>query len=463
LERSVRKRTLARELALKALYQHDLRGVLVDGCLNYLAEAEGLAEPPPFAHELLEGTLAHRDELDKIIQETAENWRLDRMPFLDRNILRLAAYELIYRNDTPPKVAINEAIELAKKYSTENSPTFVNGVLDKIYSLYGHPETDVQAVEEDASAQVQVASERLDGLLDDWTADPLAKADLHAHSTASDGSLSPEEVVHEAARAGLAAIALCDHDTVEGVPAAARAAADAGIKLIPGVELTAYVQNADPARHVELHILGYFVDCANRQFTQELQRLLRIRVERIRAIGEKLRALGLPFEADEVLKQAHGESVGRVHVARELVRLGVCSTIKDAFDRYIGSGKPAYVPKERLTPEQAIALVHSAGGAAVLAHPGLSEGALELMEQLKQAGLDGVELHYPTHTDHDARDLLNMVRRLDLAVTGGSDFHGEARPECALGQESVSFVEVCELASRARKRREEARAFENAL
>ena len=128
----VRQRTLSREVALKALYQHDLRGEFPPGGLEALCEAEGLPPASEFARELVDGCITKRVEIDRIIEQTAENWRLDRMPFVDRNILRLGTYELVFREDTPPKVVINEAIEMAKKYSTENSATFVNGVLDRL-------------------------------------------------------------------------------------------------------------------------------------------------------------------------------------------------------------------------------------------------------------------------------------------------------------------------------------------
>jgi len=434
-------------MALKALYQHDLRGELAAEALEGVCDAEGLPAPAPFARDLLEGCLSRRDELDKIIEDTAENWRLDRMPIVDRNILRLAAYELVFRDDTPPKVVINEAIEMAKKYSTENSATFVNGVLDKIYSLHAR-EGEKDESEEPA------ASDWLYGLLENWTPDPLAKADLHVHSSASDGSLSPEEIVHEASGAGLAAVALTDHDTVEGVAPAARVAEELGIRLIPGVELSAYVQEGASGEPVEMHLLGLFVDSTDSDFVEELERLQRIRLERIRSIGEKLRGLGVSFNTDEVFAQARGESVGRVHVARQLVRQGACATIKEAFDLYLAVDRPAYVPKERLTPEQAIRLLHRAGGCAVLGHPGQTAGAIEMLDELKRVGLDGVEVHYPSHSDENARRALDAAHRLGLAVSGGSDFHGEAKPDAVIGQESVSLVEVCDIVQRVRRRRE---------
>ena len=445
----MKRRSLSRELALKALYQGDLTGRLPADGLEELAEREDAQDTLAFARELTDGCAANRDAVDKVIQDTAENWRLDRMPFIDRNILRLAAYELLFRHDTPPKVAINEAIELAKKYSTENSGIFVNGVLDKIYSLYGDRNrvegADAPAVE-DRRSTVENALRLLVGA-------DQARADLHAHSTASDGSFTPQEVVRLAAQAGLSALALTDHDTVEGIRDAAPTAEEAGVRLIPGVELTAYSSNVHDGREMEVHVLGLFVDCEDAEFLAELERLRHIRVARIEQIAQKLSGLGLHLEADQILERARGGSVGRLHVARQMVRQSLCTGIKEAFDRYIGEGRPAYVSKERLTPAQAIQLIHSAGGCAVLAHPGCLMGADDLMEQLTQGGLDGVEVDYPGHSDGQRRHWKETADRFGLAASGGSDFHGDVKPETVIGLESVSLQQVCELLDRAQKHR----------
>ncbi len=146
-------------------------------------------------------------------------------------------------------------------------------------------------------------------------------------------------------------------------------------------------------------------------------------------------------------------SVGRVHVAREMVKQGICGSIGEAFDLYLGDQRPAYVPKAKLTPAQAIDMVHGAGGCAVLAHPRLTEGVTDILESLVQAGLDAIEVYCPAHTEQDESLFLDAARRWNLAVSGGSDFHGEAKPEVECGQQCVSFVEVCELADRAGRRR----------
>jgi transcription antitermination factor NusB len=441
----VRKRTQAREFALKALYQKDVRGELPPASLDALCAAESADDMVPFGRELVEGCLANQQSIDKIIEETAENWRIDRMPIIDRNILRLATYEMVCRDDTPPKVAINEAIELAKRYSTENSPTFVNGVLDKVYCTHARERKGGSADESEA-AQEEDDCGRGDRYR--FEADPEARADLHVHSTASDGSLEPEEVVRLAAQSGLSAIALTDHDTVEGVAAAALAAAEVGIRLIPAVELTAYADREGHEDELELHLIGLFVDTSDLHLLAELHRLREVRVARIEKMAEKLRSLGFQFDSDDVLNRALGGAVGRVHVARQMVEQGICSDMREAFDRYIGAGGPAYVPKERLTPSEAIGLIRSAGGCPVLAHPGVTGGVEDLLKELTEAGLAGIEVHCPGHTADDERRFLDAARELRLAVSGGSDFHGHAGPHVSIGQEFVSFVEVCDLASR---------------
>ena len=447
----MRKRSLSRELALKLLYQQDLRGQFSLEDLDALAEAHVLSETEAFARELAEGCLSCREQIDRIIEQTAENWRLDRMSIVDRNILRLATYELLWRPDTPPKVAINEAIELAKKYSTENSATFVNGVLDRIYSTYAKQHATDSSKDLDADwLDWEQAFEKL-------APDPGRRADLHIHSTASDGSLEPEELVRRAAQAGLAAIALADHDTVAGIARAMPQAREAGIILVPAVEMTAYVVTSARPVEQEMHIQGLFIDPSDPQLLSELDRLRRVRSSRIEEMSQKLRALGFQFDADDVLRRADGESVGRPHVAQEMVRRGICTDIREAFERYIGPDGPAYVPKERLSPAEVIRVIHEAGGCAVLAHPGATGNVDEVLPGLVESELDAIEVFSPGHTEEGRQRWQAVAMRFNLAVSGGSDFHGLAKPDIELGQETVSLAEVCELYARARARRSPAR------
>jgi len=432
----LRLETLARELALKALYQHDLLSERTTEELRAFCHEFGDAAAAELAMELIEGTLEHREAVDGVIRETAQNWELGRMATTDRNILRLGVFELLFHRQTPPKVAVNEAIELAKKYSTENSPTFVNGVLDRILN------TRVLGAKNAAKADAPTPVLK---------PDPQLKADLHVHSTASDGSFEPEELPALAARSGLAAFALTDHDSLEGVEAAQAAARDAGIELIPGVELTGYAQRPDGSE-VEIHIAGLFVDPNGSVLRDRLRQLREARVLRARRIAEKLRQIGLPLDEEAVVARAQGGSVGRIHVAQQMVEQGFCKDLREAFDRYIGAGCPAYVQKEQLTPAGAVELVHSAGGCAVLCHPGLVLGLEEHLPALVECGLDAMEVHYPMHSARDEQQLMDIARDYGLAVTGGSDFHGKAKPDIHIGQEFVSFVELCELQRRAARK-----------
>lgn len=418
----LRKETQARELALQALYQRDLvEDRTLEELLNF---CERRAPDPvrPLTARLVRGCIEHQPTLDKLIRRTAENWKLERMAVSDRNILRLGVYEMLYRPDTPAKVAINEAIELAKRYSTEGSPTFVNGVLDRIYNTY-------------IAHRVQP--------------DPERAADLHVHSNASDGSVPPSELPAMAAKAGLDAIALTDHDTLEGVETAREGGKECGVLVVPGVELTGYAPAAEGEEEVEIHIIGLYVDVEDEALADRLEELRATRTERVRKIAELLQDLGEDIEAEDILARAGGDSVGRVHVARELVERGVCRDVSDAFNRFLAQGEPAYVPKEHMTPAEAVKLIRRAGGCAVLSHPGLLADMEMYLPELLEAGLDALEVHYPRHSASQEKELMDLAEEYDLLVTGGSDFHGEAKPYISLGQETVSFIELHKLEQRA--------------
>ncbi|NLW51100.1 MAG: transcription antitermination factor NusB [Candidatus Brocadiaceae bacterium] len=418
----MKSQTLARELALKTLYRHDLLGGRPQADLVAFCVEHGEAAVAAEAIEIVKGCLEHAEALDDLIRRTAENWDLERMAATDRNVLRIGIYELLFRHRTPPKVAIDEAIELAKKYSTQNSPTFVNGILDRIYTtrvLHAHGE----------GARPGVA----DG-------DPMVRCDLHVHSTASDGSVAPCELPGLAARAGLAAIALTDHDSVEGVAEAREAAESLGIELVPGIELTAYAPRE--ASMAEVHIGGLFVDPSHPDLLASLRGLRRGRVERVEAMVRALARLGVLVDAEAVLKRSQGGAVGRVHVAQEVVARGYCSDLREVFDRYIGQDGPAHVRKKDMSPGQAIDLIHTAGGCAVLCHPGLGGGVDHLIDDLVAAGLDALEVHCPAHTAEDEKRYMDIARERGLLIAGGSDFHGEAKPDVKLGQEAVSGIEL---------------------
>lgn len=248
--------------------------------------------------------------------------------------------------------------------------------------------------------------------------------DLHLHSAASDGSQSPSGLVADCAARNLAVIALSDHDTVDGVAEAGNAAIRSGIRVIAAVELSADFRG-------ELHILGYGIDPGDARLEAFLRGQREKRRLRIPRIVEKLRALGVPICAGDVAREAGSAAPGRPHVARALVRLGVCADMDDAFGRYLNRDGPAYVGRELPPPADAVALIAASGGRAVLAHPGcigLDGAGLEtLAGRLADYGLSGLEAFYPAHNDVQVGRLLRMCRRAGLVATYGSDSHGPER------------------------------------
>ncbi|MBI4569673.1 MAG: PHP domain-containing protein [Planctomycetes bacterium] len=257
--------------------------------------------------------------------------------------------------------------------------------------------------------------------------------DLHMHSTASDGSLSPEEVARAAKKAGLAAISLTDHDTIAGYPRVTDAARALGVEVIPGVEISVNFQGQS------MHMLGYGFDLAHVRFRALLEELSAARRERNEKIIARLRELGVPIVWADVVRAAGGDTgnIGRPHFANAMLAKGAVKTFQAAFDRYLGDGKPAYFPKEKTGPEFAIDLIHQAGGLAVFAHPvyhGFDlSSATRAFAPLKAAGLDGVEVYYSDHTKAQREIYLSIAHRFDLLVTGGSDFHGENNKGVEMG------------------------------
>ncbi len=242
------------------------------------------------------------------------------------------------------------------------------------------------------------------------------RADLHTHTTASDGTLSPRELVWEAGRVGLRVLAVTDHDTVDGIAEATEEAGRLGIDLIPGVELSTDVPGT------EVHILGYFVDWQDEEFGAVLRRLRQGRWARAQEMVRRLNRLGVPLAFQEVARQADG-TLGRPHVARALVAGGYVASFQEAFDRYLAKGRPAYVERERFTPEEALQAVLRAGGVPVFAHP-LWGGERERVARLVECGLRGIEAYYPDHSPQDVRRFLDWAQEFGLLATGGSDYHG---------------------------------------
>jgi 3',5'-nucleoside bisphosphate phosphatase len=275
--------------------------------------------------------------------------------------------------------------------------------------------------------------------------------DLHIHSTASDGSYTPEQVVNLARRSGLAGLALTDHDTLDGIPAALTAAGGA-IEVIPGVEITAEYEGR------ELHLLGYFVDLADRGLQTALARLRDHRVGRFWEMVERLCACGVTLDRDDLARHAGTGVLGRRRLAEYLMQSAIVTTVREAFQRYLGDKARACVPKLCLPVAEALALVHGAGGVAAWAHPS-HDCTREKVDSLKGLGLSALEVHYPSFRPTRVRELQTLADAFGLAATGGSDCHGPARPGRAIGVCGVSREEL----ERLRWHRNSALAFPRAL
>ena len=267
-------------------------------------------------------------------------------------------------------------------------------------------------------------------------------ADLHLHTLFSDGTYSPEELVFHARRCGLSAIALTDHDTVEGCAPAAEACAAAGIEFIPGTELTAEQGG------IEIHILGYCLDTQNRKLLTEIERFQAVRQNRIREMVARLNRLKVPLSADAVFALANCRAPGRPHVARALVQAGLCGSLDEAFERFLKKNRPAWVPKFKISAGDAIALIHQAGGVAVLAHPGLNRSD-DVIPGMVAAALDGIECFHTKHSTATAEHYLEIADRFRLLVTGGSDCHGLSKGQPLIGTVKLPYQHVEALRARA--------------
>ena len=256
------------------------------------------------------------------------------------------------------------------------------------------------------------------------------RVDLHTHSRHSDGSHAPAELVPMATAAGLLALALTDHDTLAGLPELHAAAAGSGLAIVDGVELSASSGSND------IHILGYFVDPAHPGLTEALERFQEGRRVRAVRMVERLNQLGAAITMEDVHKQAGAGVLGRPHVAHALLEAGCVQTFDAAFRIYLGHHAPAFVPKPRFKPEEAIALIRAAGGVAVMAHPGTA-GRDDLIPLLRDAGLAGLEVWHPKHSASQTAHYLRLADRLGLVPSGGSDFHG-----AAMGPVHVGMCEV---------------------
>jgi predicted metal-dependent phosphoesterase TrpH len=257
------------------------------------------------------------------------------------------------------------------------------------------------------------------------------KIDLHVHTNASDGRLSPAAVVALAARQEVGLLAIADHDTVEGYLKATEAVKDyPEMKLIPAIELSSHAPGN------EVHILGYFISCDSPRLDCELKNLRSSREERARAIVAKLRGLGLDITLERVQEIAGTGSVGRPHIAQAIMEKGYANEFREVFDKYIGQGGPAYVDRHKLSPEQAIELVLHCGGIPVLAHPTTVNLDAHLPGMLA-AGLMGLEVYYKDYLPETRQDLANLAHKHRLLATGGTDYHGIEPDEVMIGESGV--------------------------
>jgi len=251
-------------------------------------------------------------------------------------------------------------------------------------------------------------------------------ADLHLHSLFSDGTFTPEELAGRGSAAGLAAMSLTDHDTVEGCGRMAQACQVLGIEFIVGTELTAEFEDK------EVHLLGYFFDPHNPTLLAEIKKFQAVRRSRIHEMVARLNKINIPLRAETVFALANGRSPGRPHVARALVQEGLCTGMDEAFERFLKKGRRAWVPKCKISALDAIALIHQAGGLAVIAHPGLNH-CDEIIPSLSGQGLDGIECFHTKHSAKMSKHYLNVAARLNLLVTGGSDCHGYSKGKPLIG------------------------------
>ncbi len=242
-------------------------------------------------------------------------------------------------------------------------------------------------------------------------------ADMHVHTNASDGWLSSEEVVKRAHELGLAAIGIADHDSVDGIEKALVASEKYGVEVIPGVELSS---EFGPA---EVHILGYLIDWRDREFGNRLRKFQEARRARAKRMIAKLRKLGVEITYEEVAAAARGEVIGRPHIAQVMIKHGYVRSMDEAFERYIGDGRPAHVPKYRLSPREAIRMICRIGGVAVLAHPVFAQ-VDDLIHDLAEWGLRGIEVYHSEHDSATVERYEALAKELHLLITGGTDSHG---------------------------------------
>jgi len=257
-------------------------------------------------------------------------------------------------------------------------------------------------------------------------------ADLHLHTLFSDGTYNPEDLISESSRCKLSAISVVDHDTVEGINPVIEAAKHRNIEIIPGIELSAEYEG------LEIHILGYLIDCKNKNLIERLNTLRKNRVERVYKIVEKLKDMGVTLDPKIIFGLSGQGTVGRLHIARAMAAEGKVSSVFEAFQKYIGDKCPAYVLGFKFSPSEAIKLIRDSGGIPVLAHP-YSLNNDDLIIKFINDGLMGLEVYYPEHSQSMINFYNNLATKYNLLVTGGSDCHGNAKPEVRIGSIKVPY------------------------
>lgn len=263
-----------------------------------------------------------------------------------------------------------------------------------------------------------------------------ALADLHTHTTHSDGHHSPLELLQKAKEAGVTILGIADHDTVAALDEAMEIGRTVGVEVIPGMELSATYSEG------EIHVLGYFMDYRSPVLTEALAIFRQKRLDRVERIVGKLNRLKIPLTVESVLAEATGDSVGRPHIANALVNNGHAATYHQAFSKYIGEGRPAFEKKDEFSPEDTIRLIADAGGLSFLAHPGRSVDE-NLLHHLIKSGLDGIEVYHPSHTPELVQYYRGIVNEYFLLESGGSDFHGGMKnDDHLLGRVGVPFETV---------------------
>ena len=254
--------------------------------------------------------------------------------------------------------------------------------------------------------------------------------DLHTHSIKSDGSMTPAEVIRHAKEKGLKAVALSDHDSIEGVQEAMDEGKRIGIEVIPAIELSAQSET-------ETHVLGYFIDIYNKDLLDKLEEVKRVRYQRNLTTAENLQKLGFDVTMEEALEIAPSGIVGRAHFARIMADKGYVKSVKEAFNLYLSQGKAGYCSTQALTDEESVELIHKAGGKAFVAHLHLTKKPDDELKQflirLKKVGLDGVEGYYTEYTPEMQEKYQNLAKELDLAICGGTDFHAAMKPHIEIG------------------------------